>query len=85
MKPLPPSSPVQLTEAEYKIFKLGWLECEAAQANEAPKQLKRLSVEDIARLWRDAINSIDDLGPISVFANSIMDELIKKSTGASGD
>ena len=29
-EPLPPASPCALTEAEYKIFKLGWLECEAA-------------------------------------------------------
>ena len=29
-QPLPPSSPCPMTEAEYKLFKLGWLECEAA-------------------------------------------------------
>ncbi len=29
-KPLPPQSPCEMTQAEYKIFKLAWLECEAA-------------------------------------------------------
>jgi len=29
-KPLPPQSPCEMTQAEGKMFKLGWLECEAA-------------------------------------------------------
>lgn len=29
-KPLPPHSPCEMTQAEGKMFKLGWLECEAA-------------------------------------------------------
>jgi hypothetical protein len=29
-KPLPPKSPCEMTQAEGKMFKLGWLECEAA-------------------------------------------------------
>ena len=29
-KPLPPNSPCEMTQAEGKMFKLGWLECEAA-------------------------------------------------------
>jgi hypothetical protein len=29
-QPLPPASPCPMTEAEYKLFKLGWLECESA-------------------------------------------------------
>ena len=29
-KPLPPQSPCEMTQAENKMFKLGWLECEAA-------------------------------------------------------
>ena len=29
-KPLPPQSPCEMTPAERKMFKLGWLECEAA-------------------------------------------------------
>ena len=29
-KPLPPMSPCEMTQAEGKMFKLGWLECEAA-------------------------------------------------------
>jgi hypothetical protein len=29
-EPLPPQTPVPLTNAEFKVFKLGWLECEAA-------------------------------------------------------
>lgn len=29
-EPLTPQSPCEMTQAEYKIFKLGWLECESA-------------------------------------------------------
>lgn len=29
-KPLPPQSPCEMTQAERKMFRLGWLECEAA-------------------------------------------------------
>jgi hypothetical protein len=29
-KPLTPESPCEMTQAENKMFKLGWLECEAA-------------------------------------------------------
>lgn len=29
-QPLKPQSPCEMTQAEYKMFKLGWLECEAA-------------------------------------------------------
>ena len=29
-KPLPPQSPCEMTQAEGRMFKLGWLECEAA-------------------------------------------------------
>jgi len=29
-KPLPPQSPCEMTQAEGKMFRLGWLECEAA-------------------------------------------------------
>lgn len=29
-QPLPPASPCAMTEAEYRLFKLGWLEAEAA-------------------------------------------------------
>lgn len=29
-KPLPPKSPCEMTQAERKMFRLGWLECEAA-------------------------------------------------------
>jgi len=29
-KPLPPKSPCEMTQVEGKMFKLGWLECEAA-------------------------------------------------------
>ena len=30
LKPLPPQSPCEMTQSEGKMFKLGWLECEAA-------------------------------------------------------
>ena len=29
-KPLPPQSPCEMTQSERKMFRLGWLECEAA-------------------------------------------------------
>lgn len=29
-KPMPPQSPCEMTQAEGRMFKLGWLECEAA-------------------------------------------------------
>lgn len=29
-QPLPPASPCAMTKAEFKLFRLGWLECEAA-------------------------------------------------------
>lgn len=29
-EPLPPASPCAMTESEYRLFKLGWLEAEAA-------------------------------------------------------
>jgi hypothetical protein len=29
-QPLPPQSPCEMTPAERKMFRLGWLECEAA-------------------------------------------------------
>lgn len=29
-KPPPPQSPCEMTQAERKMFRLGWLECEAA-------------------------------------------------------
>ena len=35
---LPPQSPCSMTEAEMRIFKLGWLECEAAHRALLAKQ-----------------------------------------------
>lgn len=37
VQPLPPRSICDLTQAEAKIFKLGWLECQAAHGIGAPK------------------------------------------------
>lgn len=37
-KPLPPQSPCEMTQAEGKMFRLGWLECEAAHGIKETKK-----------------------------------------------